>query len=758
MTEENEVHRPEDYPKLSLDVEIMRCPNLADKFTPQALAKLGHQIVEDFEKDRASRYEWEQRNDNALKLALQVTEKKTFPWEGAANVKFPLITIAAIQYQSRAYPALVNGPRPVAAAPLAMRPNPKFPQGLAQQAQQNPQAQKLMQQLVAQAQKQMQDFLALEDRATRISHHMSYQILEEDENWEENHDKALLIQSIVGCVFKKSYFDPILSHNVSECINPRDIVVSYFTRSIETAPRLTHILYLSANECYERAARGVFCEIDEDSPEPEPRLTHSLDAASNERQGIHQHSSDHDAPYELLEQHRTLDLDGDGYAEPYSITVRYDTHQVLRVVPRFTSADITWNDQGRVLRIDPVPAFTKYTFIPSPDGGFYDLGFGALLGPINETIDSAINQLLDAGTLANAGGGFLGRGFRNKKGEYRFRPGEWKSVDSTGDDLRKNILPLPAPQPSPVLFNLLTLLIEYGEAIAGATDILQGKNPGQNTPAETSRAMVEQGMKVFNGIYKRTHRAFTQELRKLFRLNTIYLTGGKYYVSAHANPMNAVMAKDYEEAGLIIRPSADPFYMSDAQRYNQALSIREAAMSAPGYNQYEVQKYFLEAIKAPHVDKFLPDPQGPFAVPPPVNPKVQIEQMKIQAQQASKQLDMKLKLMELMQSAEKLAAEVKKLEADAVLAMAQAKGVETGHLIAMLDMQIAAKKAKMEGLLEAVKLLHEMSQPSEGKDGKDKSGGVGGMAPPPSLLSLAGMGGTPPTGATGGLGGGQAPK
>ena len=46
----------------------------------------------------------------ATKLALQLVEPKSYPWEGAANVKFPLLTIAAMQFAARAYPALVKAP------------------------------------------------------------------------------------------------------------------------------------------------------------------------------------------------------------------------------------------------------------------------------------------------------------------------------------------------------------------------------------------------------------------------------------------------------------------------------------------------------------------------------------------------------------------------------------------------------------------------------------------------------------------------
>ena len=740
---------------IPLDEELVQSSNIVDLMDEEDVADLGLMCAEDFERDRGSRLEWEQRVEECMKLALQVTEPKTFPWEGAANVKFPLLTIAAVQYQSRAYPALVNGPRPISCEPFAKRPDIRIPQALAQavqaaqQAAQKPgtkpdpkaqQALQQMQKLQQTATQQIDEYNQLADRCDRISRHMSYQILEEDTDWEENQDKALLVQCLLGCVFKKVYFDPVKGHNISECVNPRDLVVSYYTKSIETAQRLTHVIYLTSNDCYERQARGLFADFKEGSPRPEPRLMYEFGVEASLRQGITQPASDHDAPYEILEQLRWLDLDDDGYAEPYIVTLRYDTRQVLRIAPRFTRGDITFTSEGKVIRINPIQCFVKYPFIPSPDGGFYDLGLGALLGPVNRTIDTVINQMLDAGTLGCAGGGFLGRGFRNKKGEYRFRLGEWHTVDSSGDDLRKNIVPLPTPTLNPALFQLLSLLIEYGEGISGATDILQGKNPGQNTPAETSRAMVEQGMKVFNGVYKRTHRAFTQEVRLLLRLNTIFITDDMPFYPGQKTSASQGMADAYKDARVTVKAAADPFYMSDAQRYNQATSLLAAAHSSPGYDLYEVNKYYLESLKLPMVDKFLPNPKGPYAVPPPPNPKLQIEQLKQQSAQMKVQIDFKVKVLELVQKAEMNAAQIEELKARAAFELAQAKGVKEGHVIAMIEAQIGAAKAKQEGLLEAIKLMHSISSTSEVENGgSNESAGVGGMASASGNSSVPGL-------------------
>jgi chaperonin GroES len=45
----------------------------------------------------------------------------------------------------------------------------------------------------------------------------------------------------------------------------------------------------------------------------------------------------------LLEQHRRLDLDDDGYDEPYIVTVDKEAGKVLRIEANFSERDIEWD-------------------------------------------------------------------------------------------------------------------------------------------------------------------------------------------------------------------------------------------------------------------------------------------------------------------------------------------------------------------------------------------------------------------------------
>jgi len=657
--------------------DLMYEANIANLLCEEDLATIGHQVVKDFDNDLMSRSSWEKRTEASLKLALQVAETKNFPWPNASNIKFPLITIAALQYHARSYPVLIDSDLPVKCRVVG---------------------------------DDKDGMRAL--RSSRVEQHMSYQLLEEDEDWESEMDKVLITQPIVGCAFKKTYYDPIRKHNISENVLAKDLVVNYWTKSLESASRVTHVLQMTRNEIYERTARGLWLDGTSDGRTQQwssVAMGDMLQRAQDKAQGMQPpEPNDSSTPIEILEQHCHIDFDDDGYAEPYIVYVRRDNKKVARIVARYSKGDVTVNEKGVILSIKAEQYFTKYPFVPSPDGGFYDLGFGVLLGPLNESINTIVNQLVDAGTLANTAGGFLSRGIKLRGGNYSFNPMEWKHVDTTGDDLRKGIVPLPVREPSQVLFTLLNLLINYGERIGGSVDILSGQNPGQNTPAETTRTMAEQGMKIFNGIFKRTHRSLKQEFRKLYRLNQIFVTENTPYVS-NAKSAGLVLASDYEGPVTDVMPTADPSVTSDAQRVNQAAAIAQRVAATPGlYNRYEAEYAFLKAMKVTNIDKLLPDPKGPNAIPAPVNPKLQIEQLKVQAKQASDQLNMKMALLKLMGEAELNQAKIQKLEAEAEVLKIGVLHEGEKMRIQQINTEIAMSRERREGVLSSIQTMNDV--------------------------------------------------
>lgn len=626
--------------------------NLADYLTDDELSVIGNNVAENYRIDKESRQEWETRYKEANNLALQVVEKKNTPWPDASNVKFPLLTIACIQFSARVYPQLISGTNVVKMRVIG----------------EDAQGEKLK-------------------RAKRIETHMSYQILEEDEAWEEEMDRALMALPLVGTVLKKTLYDPTEDITTSEMVLPKDLVVNYFAKSVETASCMTHVIPVTENELQEKFRMEIFREVTLSSPQ---QKSDQLQDAQDKRQGLVRPQGRKTDPYDTYEQHTYLDLDEDGYAEPYIVTVLADTKQVLRIVPRFRGQDILTNSKGEIAKIKARHYFTKYSFIPSPDGSFYDLGFGGLLGPLNDSVNTIINQLIDGGTLANRQGGFLGRGARLKGGRLKFKIGEWQNVNANGDDLRKSIVPLPIKEPSSVLFNLLGFLVDYGERLSSVSDMMVGKTPGQNTPATTAMATLEEGMKVFTAIYKRIYRSLKQEFKIRYVLNQEYLNPRQYYTVLESGDEATIFQTDYLGDPTDVRPAADPNVVSDAQRLTRAEAISMRAANISGYNVAKTERRMLEAMHVEGIDEIYPlDEEGNLQIQPETDPKIEIESAKFQRDSILKGNEMKGKLA-------LIDAQILHFEAQSILALAKAESEEEGIQLDEYKQRIDLMKEQRE--------------------------------------------------------------
>ena len=575
--------------------KILESSNLAADLSDDKLIEIGNDVVIGYETDLESRKPWEKDLKNWTELALQVASDKTFPWPNAANIKYPLLATAAMQFAARAYPTLIPSNGKVVKCKVIGS---------------DPTGEKSM-------------------RAFRVSTHMSYQVMEQMDGWEEDMDKLLIALPISGTCFKKTYWDSSKQQNCSKLVLPKSLVVNYWTRCLEDAERITEVFYLSKRKVKERQNLGIFIDAELGDPQtPADDVTTSINRSF-------QRASDFDetTPYTILEQHTYLDLDEDGYAEPYIVTVEAESNKVLRIVPRFSEADVLMDDKQNVVSIEAVQYYTKYGFIPNPDGGFYDIGFGRLLGPLNNSANTIINQLVDAGSLSNLQAGFIGKGLRIKMGETRFQPGEWKAVNAVGDDLKKQIFPLPVREPSQVLYNLLDLILKSGKELASVAEIFVGKMPGQNTPATTTMASIEQGMKVFTAVYKRVYRSLTSEFRKIYKLNQQYMNPEEY-ISILDNP---IPQEDYKGPEDDIIPGADPSAVSSQEKQQKVQAVMQL-LNLGTINPMAATLMYLEAHEIPEAEikKLAMQPQ------PKTDPKVEALQAKAAIDQQKAQNDIQI--------------------------------------------------------------------------------------------------------------------
>jgi chaperonin GroES len=569
--------------------------NIAEKLSEEKLKEIGAEAKRGFTQDCQSRAEWEEMLDEWTKLAKQTVEPKNWPWNKASNVKYPLLSTAAMQFAARAYPSLVPSDGRVVKAKVIG----KDPTGVKSQV------------------------------AEAVSLYMSYQLMEEMDGWEEDMDKLLIMLPIVGTVFKKTYWDPITEKNCSRLILPKHLVVDYWARNLRDAERISEWIEYNPRKVKERVQSGLWLDVE---------LGEATTFEANPEGDNVPTSADDTTPYVFIEQHTFLDLDDDGYKEPYVVTFHKDSEKVVRIVARFDEDTIYYDGDGNLQKIEPIQYYTKFGFVPNPDGSFYDIGFGVLLGPLNEALNTLINQLIDSGTINNLQSGFIGKGLRLRMGETKFNPGEWKVVNSTGDDLKKQIIPLPSKEPSKVLFELMGALITSGKELASVAEIFVGKMPGQNTPATTTMASIEQGMKVFTAVYKRVYRSLAEEFQKLYRLNGLYINPNTYVelVDMAINP------GDFNNEDHKICPGADPTAVSQTEKLLKAQGLMELLAGGAPLDPIEVVKRILEAQEQPNWEKLIPQQilQTGQMPPPPPDPKVQALQEKTKADLQKGQQDM----------------------------------------------------------------------------------------------------------------------
>lgn len=581
-------------PNVQQDVTFANT-NMAEHLDDDELLEISDICKEGFIQDLKSREEWEDEIEEWTKLAKQCRETKTFPWPNASNVKYPLLSTAAMQFAARAYPSLLPSNGNVVNSVVVGK---------------DPTGSKL-------------------EKATNVSTYMSYQLMYEMDGWEESMDKMLMMLPIVGTMFKKTWYDKACDSIRSELILPKNIVVNNWARNLHSVERISEIIEMTPRIVKEKQNMGVFRDVDLGIP-----AVPSEDDYNYQNTGV----VDATTPFHIIEQHTFYDFDDDGYAEPCIVTFERNSGTILRIAPRYHKADITMKPDGKgIAKIKPIQMYTKFGFVPNPDGSFYDIGFGVLLGPINEAVNSLINMQIDSGQVNNLQSGFIGKALRMKMGDARMTPGEWRPVNATGDDLRKQIVPLPAKEPSAVLFQLMGSLISSGKELASVAEIFTGKMPGQNTPATTTMATIEQGMKVFTAVYKRIFRSLAEEFDKLYDLNAMYLDPQKYIevLDIQVDP------SDFDRSSCDIEPGADPTAISQTEKLLKAQGLMELMQAGQGIlDPVQVISRILDAQEQPNWQQLLTQQvqQTGQTPPPPPDPKILAIQAKSQAEQQKVQL------------------------------------------------------------------------------------------------------------------------
>lgn len=454
---------------------------------------------------------------------------------------------------------------------------------------------------------------ALEDRAERIGHHMSYQLGFKDRTYKQDKDALFLGVAVHGSFFTKTYLKSSTKTAKVDNVRPTDLVINYNVGPIriEDVRRKTHIIYSSVGESRDLVAQGYFTE------EAKPMQTYGqspYNAKVDDTQGLTQPTStddDRDMPAVFLEQHGYYDIEGNGTYHPYIATICGASQRLLRLTIGYEATP-----EGEPKDdFKQIQYFTHYKFKENPDG-FYGLGLGHTMGDLNSAINIMLRQSMDAATLANDGNmsGFISDQLGLEGDEIRMVLGKMTKVSSTVGEFKNSIMMMQFPGPNAALLEIMTRLDERAQRLGATTEATTG-TPDSVTQPTTYLAEIEQAMETFSTVQMRLANSLSDELQKVYLINQKYLPLVDYYV-INDTP-EAITRADYAD-DMLVQPIFDPKFATRSQKVARAQAELNATLQNPN-NQMRPQvideafRRYFEALDVADIDALLPP------VPEPAN-------------------------------------------------------------------------------------------------------------------------------------------
>lgn len=537
-----------EFESISVEPEYEEVPhgdNIAELIDESDLESMGSELVGDFLSDLRTRDDWAMAYVKGLDLLGMKVEDRTQPWEGASGVFHPMLTEAAIHFQAQAMGEIYPASGPARTKILGKMTTEKFQQ------------------------------------ATRVENELNYLITERMQDYREETEQMLFRLSLAGSAFKKVHYDPVRRVPKSTFVPAEDFVVQYGISNLSDCERYTHVMRKTKTEIMKLQASGFYRDVEL----PDPAIEKSdIQEKYDTLQGIEE-TSNGDDRYMLLEMHVEMVMpegfnDDDDIARPYVITIDKSSRTILSIRKNWYEDD---DDKQKRMH------FVPYCYLPGM--GFYGIGLIHLIGGLTKSATSILRQLIDAGTLANLPAGLKARGLRIKGDNTPLRPGEFRDVDVPSGSIRDSITFLPYKEPSSVLYQLLSNLVEEGRRIGSVADVKISDMNAQ-APVGTTLALLERNMKVMSGVQARIHASMHKELRLIAGIVKDFMDE-KYEYDPDGD-FNRL--KDFDDRVDVI-PVSDPNAATMAQRVMQYQAALQMSQQAPQlYDMGKLHRNMLEVL------------------------------------------------------------------------------------------------------------------------------------------------------------------
>jgi hypothetical protein len=558
--------------------------NLAEIIPEDELVKIANELDAEILQDIASRADWETTYKDGIKLLGLKMEDRTEPWDGACGVVHPMITEAVVRFQAEMVTETFPAQGPVRTKIMGKETPQK------------------------------------KEAAARVEEDMNYQLTEVMTEFRPEHERAMWHLPMVGCVFKKVYFDPTLGRQVSLMVAAEEIILPYGTTDLQTCNRMTQFMRKTLIDVKRLQASGFYREVDvqesagsiTDIQEAKDKATGTT-AQGDTRPEIYECIVDLDLskwdslasspePIDTLDAEEPVENESGGIdievpvntPRSYVFTFVKGTSTVLAVRRNWKTGDPLFLKRQHFVQYDYVPGF-----------GAYGYGLIHLVGGYAKSATSLLRQLIDAGTLSNLPGGLKSKGLRIKGEDTPIAPGEFRDVDIGSGAIKDNVMTLPYKEPSMVLAGLLDKLIEQGQRFASTADLDIG-DMGSQAPVGTTLAILERSLKVMSAVQARCHFSMKKELKLIAEI--IRDDAKEEYDYDPEVGLRRARKGDFSMVEII--PVSDPNASTMSQRVIQYQAVMQMAQTAPQvYNIAMVHREMLDVLGIKNAAKLVPMPE-----------------------------------------------------------------------------------------------------------------------------------------------------
>lgn len=627
--------------------------NLCEGMKVNERRAIAGMVVDRSEKDKRTMDKWKDRIGEGMKFIRLDKEPKFKPFTNeSANIQHPLLLQAVLATSSRLYAQMNKQQHPATFKIEGDDPGQK---------------------------KQIS--------ANFVKHYINT-LLEDygEHTWEDEAQKLYTQFVIMGTIIKQVHYDKHHKCFHNSIIPYTDIYIHNKAKSLSKAPAITKCVYLSKNDVKERISNKIYSNY----------ITDTL-ATSNTSSGSSSSPYEdgeeplYDKQYKMLEQHMWMDLDGDGYDEPYIAVVDEDNGDLVRLVPRI---DIELSDiepmgdgDAKPHRLVAEEYFVNYTYMLDPEGNFWGMGLAHMLTPLNQDINEMSNTLANVAYLATQQGGMVGLGGRGVAGRKRIDMTKWDTVPGAPDDIRKSLVNYDIKDPSPVSRELLASWISTGKELGSINEAISGNMPNRDLPAQTLFMLIDESMKNSEAIYRRVRNASTKELKLC--LKQLAKDGDASHYKKIVNNPQADFKKDFALVGNGICITSDTSIASASEQLVKLQAVNQFLkdINASAYlNMKEYISRLFNAVDIQDTKGLLQDPP-----PPPPDPTIQVEQMKLAAQssKANQHYDIEQKRVNIEAQAVAATADMNRAIATKQLADVQQQAIEAE--LKIYDTQVNAQ-------------------------------------------------------------------